>query len=158
MWHSLCFQHWSALKFGIWLADYTKTQSLYSNDDFKQRRSVSSHSVSFVCVSGVRSQQGLVCQLFCLLYLQHQAYSQVSSAWVQETNCNSKTITVAWWNLTLKHRLCTHFVLIHFYFKIHLQIGRTFFLLFTFYIFLLNIYPALGPVCFSVLSLFTFLL
>lgn len=31
--------------------------------------------------SGVSPQQGLVCQLFCLLYLQYQAYSQVSDAY-----------------------------------------------------------------------------
>lgn len=39
-----------------------------------------SHAAAFLLfyISGVRPQQGLVCQLFCLLYLQYQAYSQVS--------------------------------------------------------------------------------
>lgn len=33
-----------------------------------------------ICVSGVCPQQGVVRQLFCLLYLQHQAHPQVSDA------------------------------------------------------------------------------
>lgn len=43
------------------------------------RNEISHMIVMHTCVfSGVCPQQGLVCQLFCLLYLQHQAHPEVS--------------------------------------------------------------------------------
>lgn len=41
---------------------------------------------SLLLLSGVCPQQGLVCQLFCLLYMQHQVDSQVSFVQAEETN------------------------------------------------------------------------